>query len=154
MMLWTGGWLWRRSDPRAWAASLQRQTQAALAAQRLLETSGLTWDEILAEQAPAKVVVRRVREWDQTAAVVGQARQELLAEGKPVFIIGNHYGLVGQVSFYLPEARAAVKTNPLVYFRHTATPQNQFFFWPGYNLRKGENAVFVTELDQIGRAHV
>ncbi len=92
--------------------------------------------------------LRRVREWDQTAAVVGQARQELLAEGKPVFIIGNHYGLVGQVSFYLPEARAAVKTNPLVYFRHTATPQNQFFFWPGYNLRKGENAVFVTELDR------
>jgi len=41
-----------------------------------------------------------------------------------------------------------VKTNPLVYFRHTATPQNQFFFWPGYNLRKGENAVFVTELDR------
>ncbi len=92
--------------------------------------------------------LRRVREWDQTAAVVGQARQELLAEGKPVFIIGNHYGLVGQVSFYLPEARAAVKTNPLVYFRHTATPQNQFFFWPGYNLRKGENAVFVNELDR------
>lgn len=92
--------------------------------------------------------LRRVREWDQTAAVVGQARQELLAEGKPVFIIGNHYGLVGQVSFYLPEARAAVRSAPLVYYRHTATPQNQFFFWPGYNLRQGENAVFVTELDR------
>ncbi len=40
LMLWTGGWLWRRSDPRAWAASLQRQTQAALAAQRVALTVG------------------------------------------------------------------------------------------------------------------
>ena len=30
LMLWTGGFLWRRADPRAWGAALTRQAQAAL----------------------------------------------------------------------------------------------------------------------------
>ncbi|MBN9314431.1 MAG: hypothetical protein J0I99_01705 [Devosia sp.] len=47
---------------------------AALAAQRLVEASGLTWDAILAEQAPTKVVVRRVREWDVNHADAAEAR--------------------------------------------------------------------------------
>ena len=51
--------------------------------------------------------LHRVREWSDVARVVGEARQELLAEGKPVFIIGDHYGLVGEISFYLPEAKAS-----------------------------------------------
>ena len=46
--------------------------------------------------------LHRVREWSDVARVIGEARQELLAEGKPVFIIGDHYGLVGVISFYLP----------------------------------------------------
>lgn len=90
--------------------------------------------------------LRRVREWDQVARVVGAARQELLAEGKPVFIIGNHYGMVGQLSFYLPEARAAVTKEPLVFFRASPIPKNQFYFWPGYENRQGQNAIFVREL--------
>jgi hypothetical protein len=90
--------------------------------------------------------LHRVREWDTTALAVEQARQSLLAEGKPVFIIANHYGMTGQISFYLPEARANVRDNPLVYCRSSARPENQFYFWPGYNRRKGENAIFVDEL--------
>src|SRR2546430_4511940 len=35
------------------------------------------------------------------------ARRELLAEGKPVFIIAGHYRLAGELSFYLPEIKAA-----------------------------------------------
>ena len=92
--------------------------------------------------------LHRVREWDTTARVVGQARSALLSEGKPVFIITDHYGMAGQISFYLPEAKAAVSQTPLVYFRSTAVPENQFYFWPGYSERKGENAVFVRELDR------
>ncbi|WP_305879974.1 FTR1 family protein [Siccirubricoccus soli] len=34
-MLWTGGWLWQRSDPRGWKQALQRQAEAALAARRV-----------------------------------------------------------------------------------------------------------------------
>jgi membrane-associated phospholipid phosphatase len=92
--------------------------------------------------------LHRVRGWSDVARVAGEARNELLSEGRPVFIITDHYGIAGEISFYLPEAKAAVTQTPLVYFRSSPTPKNQFFFWPGYNLRKGENAVFVVELDR------
>ena len=96
--------------------------------------------------------LHRVRDWDTTARVVGQAREELLAEGKPVFIIADHYGLASQVSFYLPEARAALQGTPLVYYLSSAKPRNQFYFWPGYSGRKGENAIYVRELDRSAPA--
>jgi 4-amino-4-deoxy-L-arabinose transferase-like glycosyltransferase/membrane-associated phospholipid phosphatase len=92
--------------------------------------------------------LHRVREWDTTARVAGQAREQLLAEGKPVFIITDHYGLAGQISFYLPEARARVRSEPLVYCRSTEAPENQFYFWPGYDRRKGQSAVYIRELDR------
>jgi 4-amino-4-deoxy-L-arabinose transferase-like glycosyltransferase/membrane-associated phospholipid phosphatase len=92
--------------------------------------------------------LHRVRGWSDVAGVTSEARGELLSEGKPVFIIADHYGLVGEISFYLPEAKAAVTQTPLVYYQSSPTPKNQFFFWPGYKMRKGENAVFVRELER------
>ena len=41
LMLWTGGFLWRRADPRAWASALQRQAHAALTADRVPVALGL-----------------------------------------------------------------------------------------------------------------
>ena len=35
LMLWTGGWLARRADPRAWSLALQRQADRALAGRRV-----------------------------------------------------------------------------------------------------------------------
>jgi hypothetical protein len=97
---------------------------------------------------PARIdPLQRVRYWDKTAAVVEQAREELLAEGKPVFLIAHHYGLAGQLSFYIPEARNTIKHSPFVYCVSTPTPRNQFYFWPGYTGRKGENAIFIRDLD-------
>ena len=98
---------------------------------------------------PQADTLRRVRGWRGAAAVVEQARQKLLAEGKPVFIIGDHYGLAGELTFYLPEARASLARQPLVFCRRTPTPENQFYFWPGYReLRgKGENALYIHEGD-------
>jgi membrane-associated phospholipid phosphatase len=92
--------------------------------------------------------LHRVREWSEVARVVGDARKDLLAEGKPVFIIAGHYGLVGVISLYLPEAKAAVEKEPLVFSQPSPTPENQFYFWPGYKDRKGQNAIFVRELDR------
>ncbi len=92
--------------------------------------------------------LHRVRGWSDVAKVASDARNEILSEGKPVFIIADHYGIAGQISFYLPEAKTAVTQTPLVYCRSSPVPKNQFFFWPGYNMRKGENAVFVLELDR------
>jgi hypothetical protein len=89
--------------------------------------------------------LRRVRAWKDTAIVVGESRSRFLAEGKPVFIIGAHYGITSQLSFYLPEARAGVPDRPLVYCRPSERPENQFYFWPGYRDRQGENAIYVQE---------
>lgn len=104
---------------------------------------------IIGRPVPVKYdPLHRVREWDQTARLIGEAREELLAEGKPVFIIANHYGITGETSFYLPAAKAAVTQTPLVYFRSNPEPENQFYFWPGYTHRRGENAIYVVELDR------
>ncbi len=89
----------------------------------------------------------RARGYQEMANVVGDAREKLLAEGKPVFVIGNHYGTAGLLSFYLPEARTNVADNPLVYCISSPAPVNQFYFWPGYKeSHTGENAIYVKEL--------
>jgi membrane-associated phospholipid phosphatase len=92
--------------------------------------------------------LHRVRGWSGVARAVGEARQELLAEGKPVFIMADHYSLVGEISFYLPEAKAAAASDPLVFYRTDSRTINQFHFWPSYENRKGQNAIFVRELDR------
>jgi hypothetical protein len=92
--------------------------------------------------------LRRVRGYRETAARVEAARQNLLREGKPVFIICGHYGITGLFSFYLPQARAAVRNTPLVYCRSSPAPDNQLYFWPEYHYsqnRKGQNAIYVIE---------
>lgn len=87
--------------------------------------------------------LRRVQGWKETARMVGEARNRLLNEGKPVFIVGDHYGITSQITFYLPEAKACVTKVPLVYYQTATHPENQFFFWPGYKERKGQNAIYV-----------
>jgi hypothetical protein len=90
----------------------------------------------------------RVRAYGEMARIVGGARNQLLAEGKPVFIIGSHYGITSLVTFYLPEAKARVTDEPFVYCRSSDRPMNQFFFWPGYRgTRNSQNAIFIRELD-------
>ena len=106
-------------------------------------------DKVLGKPLPPdKDPLRRVRAWQASADLVSAARTRLLAEGKPVFIIGAPYGITSQIAFHLPEARAFVGTAPLVFHLSSDQPKNQFFFWPGYETRKGENAIFVRELDR------
>jgi membrane-associated phospholipid phosphatase len=92
--------------------------------------------------------LHRVRGWSNVARAAGQARKVLLEEGKPVFIIGDHYSLVGEIAFYLPEAKETMTSDPLVFYRTDSRAINQFHFWPGYEDRKGQNAIFVRELDR------
>ena len=80
--------------------------------------------------------------------VVHRAREKLLQEGRPAFIIADHYGMAGEFSFYLPEAKAALPGLPLVYSQRSSVPNNQLCFWPEYCYelhRSGENAVYVAE---------
>jgi 4-amino-4-deoxy-L-arabinose transferase-like glycosyltransferase/membrane-associated phospholipid phosphatase len=91
---------------------------------------------------------RRVRAWDVAAALAESEREKLAAEGKPAFIIAGHYGITGLFSFYIPQARAALKSGPLVYCVNSDEPANQFYFWPEYDYRahrKGQNAIFISE---------
>ena len=97
---------------------------------------------------PRVDTLRRVRGWSEQARIVENMRTQLSADGKPVFIIGDHYGLTSQLCFYMPSARVAVGSpRPVVYFRSTPHPENQFYFWPGYASRKGENALYVQQVD-------
>jgi membrane-associated phospholipid phosphatase len=89
----------------------------------------------------------RVRGYAASAKLVNKARAQLLAEGKPVFIIGGHYQTASLLTFYLLEAKTNVVRDPLIYYLSSDVPENQFFFWPGYKeTHKGENAIFVREL--------
>jgi hypothetical protein len=97
---------------------------------------------------PPKVdPLTRVRGYGEMAATVEDARDKLLTEGKPVFIIAGHYGTTGELSFNIPEARTNIVANPLVYFMTSSNAVNQFYFWPTYEeSRTGQNAIFVREL--------
>ncbi len=94
--------------------------------------------------------LHRLRGADQMAAIVQAKRAELLQEGKPVFIIADHYGRAGLLSFYLPEAKALVTGEALVTVHRGEVPKSQLWFWPGYDykLRTGQNAIFLDEDDE------
>jgi membrane-associated phospholipid phosphatase len=89
----------------------------------------------------------RVRAYRAMAQIVEAQREKLAAEGKPVFLIGAHYGTTGHLSFYIPEAHTNIATEPMVYYQTSSEAKNQFYFWPGYKgNRTGYNALYVKEL--------
>ena len=141
-IFWDARW---REGLRAVKVWLLAGLGAGLAAVTVAHETDL-FGKITGRPLPPKYdPLTRVRAYKEMARLVGEARAELLAEGKPVFIIGNHYGITSLITFYLPEARTGEPDNPLVYFRSTSRPENQFYFWPGYENRTGQNAVFVQE---------
>lgn len=88
--------------------------------------------------------LRRVRTHSDLALAVGQARQILAKEGKPVFVIGDHYGITSLMTFYMPDAKLRVTNDPMVFVVPSDIPKNQYYFWPGYlESCKGQNAIFV-----------
>jgi membrane-associated phospholipid phosphatase len=106
---------------------------------------------------PSKDPLRRVQGWKQEAEFVETEREKLQHTGGPAFIICSHYGITGLYSFYLPKAKAALKSGePLVYSIDSDEPENQFYFWPEYNYlehRRGQNAIYVSEVDPYPLEH-
>ncbi|MSU33760.1 MAG: phosphatase PAP2 family protein [Pedosphaera sp.] len=93
---------------------------------------------------PAKVdPLRRVCGFREVARIVGEQRDKLVSEGRATFVIADHYGRTGLLSFYLPGLRRQAQHNPEVYAISSDKPKNQFWFWPGYSQRKGQSAVFM-----------
>lgn len=105
--------------------------------------------KIAGHPLPAKLdPLRRVRGYKEMARVVGQAKAQLALEGKPVFLIGDHYGITSLMAFYLPEARSRVASSPVVFCEPSELPHNQYYFWPGYNeTHRGQNALFFREAE-------
>jgi 4-amino-4-deoxy-L-arabinose transferase-like glycosyltransferase len=90
--------------------------------------------------------LRRVLGWKELAQIAGQERRELETRaGKPAFIIGEHYGFVSEITFYLPEAKSGAGGEALVFCSTSRQPQNQFYYWPDYLGRAGQDAIFVRE---------
>ncbi|MEP6664420.1 MAG: hypothetical protein ABJC04_12240, partial [Verrucomicrobiota bacterium] len=113
----------------------------------LLHETDLT-KKIFHRTLPAQIdPLRRVRGWKDTVKATEAARQHLAESGRDTFIIGDHYGITGLLSFYLPAAKNSVRSDPLVFYRASSHPKNQFYFWPGYEGRIGDNAIYVQQLD-------
>jgi hypothetical protein len=93
--------------------------------------------------------LHRVRGWKDIALMIDRERQQLLPEGTPAFLIADHYGLTSILTFYIPEAKKNVRDEPLVYYIRSEQPNNQFYYWPGYENRKGHNAIYVREKPPI-----
>jgi hypothetical protein len=86
----------------------------------------------------------RLRGWSDTTKLAREKRQELSAEGKPVTIITGDAGLAAEITFYLPEAKNAVKATPIVCL--LVNPGDRVWGWLSYANRKGENALFAREV--------
>jgi len=145
VIYWDTQWRLGRVNLRAW---LTGGLVAGLGVVLLAHDTDII-ERALGLPVPAKLdPLRRARKWKETAVLVDQVRQELLAEGKPVFLIGDHYSTVSLVTFYMPEARAALSGQALIYCRTSPEPLNQFFFWEGYTNRVGQTALYYQELDR------
>ncbi|MBK1658838.1 FTR1 family iron permease [Paracraurococcus ruber] len=105
LMLWTGGFLWRRSDPRAWAATLQRQAHAALAADSVPVALGLIG------------FLAVFREGAETALFLGALGSE---ESLPGMLVGLAAGAVGLGLLWYLIIRAAVRLPLRPLFRVTS----------------------------------
>jgi 4-amino-4-deoxy-L-arabinose transferase-like glycosyltransferase/membrane-associated phospholipid phosphatase len=89
---------------------------------------------------PAKLdPLARVRGWSALAKVANEERVKANLD----FIIGGHYGVTSLMTFYTPEARKAAANNTLIYALASDRPVNQFYFWPKYLGRVGDDALFV-----------
>ena len=80
--------------------------------------------------------LRRVRAWKPTTALVEGEREKLEAEGRPAFIIADHYGMTGLFTFYLPQARAALPARPLVYCVDSDEAEKPIVFLAGIRLSR------------------
>jgi hypothetical protein len=81
--------------------------------------------------------LRRAEGWLDFAKHVENARQQT----HPDLLIGSDRVPASMMEFYLPD-------HPIAYVQPEAYGQSQFTLWPGYTVRHGARALFVT----VGKA--
>ncbi len=91
-------------------------------------------------QRPLPRELARAVAWRESGGIVLAAEKKLAAEGRPTFIIGGHYGVTSQMAFQLQHDNVDCFCLP------DEAPKNQFYFWPGYENRHGDNAIYVQVL--------
>lgn len=76
----------------------------------------------------------RLRGWRDAAEKLETIRRDYEAElGQRVFLIANHYGTASALAFYLHDKPREGPGHPPIYCPMSATPGNQFYFWPRYD---------------------
>ncbi len=76
----------------------------------------------------------RARGWKNFGQHIDTLRQQY----RPQLLIGEKYQTASLLSYYLPD-------RPTTYIPHSQQIENQFSFWPSYQLNSNEIAFFVTE---------
>jgi hypothetical protein len=100
----------------------------------------------------------RLHGWAAVARAVDQSRREYEQQvGQKAFLIANSYGTAAELAFYLPEKRVEYPDHPPVYLPETPVFENQFAFWPRYDISGSEQnpfagrpALFVTDRPDDG----
>ena len=94
--------------------------------------------------------IHRVRGFRDAALAVDARRRELLAEGRRVIVVADHYGWAGILNFYMPSARDPREDAPVVTVHETERPQDQIWFWPEfrYSHIKGATVLYLREDDR------
>jgi 4-amino-4-deoxy-L-arabinose transferase-like glycosyltransferase len=83
--------------------------------------------------------LKRIRGWSDLADRTQVWRTRL----KPSYLIGNHYSQSSILAFYLSD-------HPVTYTPTDDGVANQFDLWPGYQVREGETALYITdEMDEM-----
>ena len=135
----------RDSGAGRWLGYLFRAGLAVFAPVLILAHETNWVSKFAGRPLPANIdPLRRTRGFRETAAVVQEQYDRVALSGRPTYILCHHYGYAGELSFYLPAARARVGSpDPLVYVRRFDTPNNQLWFWPEYEYRNKLGADFL-----------
>jgi membrane-associated phospholipid phosphatase len=100
--------------------------------------------KLLGQPLPAAAEpLKRVRGHRDFAMQVGVLRTNMAQGGRMPFVIADHYGRAGLLSFYMPGGKETLPDSPFIYTLRTGRVTSQFDLWPGYESRRGEDALFV-----------
>lgn len=122
---------------RWWNASLRNFVNAAVALGAVMSLVAVNTDLARAVGIPWPLQrdhTARLRGWQASAAAVHKFRRDFeQANGQPVFLIGENYGVAAALSYYLPEKRVEGPGHPPIYVEESPVPTSQFHFWGRYD---------------------
>jgi 4-amino-4-deoxy-L-arabinose transferase-like glycosyltransferase len=122
---------------RLWNADRRRIVQVGVAIGVVMSVVAVNPDVVRAVGIPWPLKrdhTARLRGWKTTAKEVAETRQHIEAQlGRPVFLIGENYGVASALSYYLPEPRVEVPGHPPVYVEESPVPTSQYHFWGRYD---------------------